>query len=83
MIHPKFNFNKAFREQVNKCMKTAFGAITQPHIITILEKNNTIVLALLMFYETRKNPKKNFKSLRCAIYTIIRNYVCIDYLARE
>ena len=36
-----------------------------------------------MFYETRKNPKKFFKVLSCAIYTILSNYVCIDYLASE
>ena len=35
-------------------MKTTFGAITQPRIRTILAKNNTRVLALLMFYDTRK-----------------------------
>ena len=56
MINPRLNINKALREQVNKCMKTTFGSITQPHIRTILLKNNTIVLALLMFNETIKNP---------------------------
>ena len=64
-------------------MKTTFGTITQPHIRTILAKNNTIVLALLMFYETRNNPKKAFKVLSCVIYKIISTYVCIDYLASE
>ena len=34
-----------------------------------------------MFYETRNNPKKYFKVLSCVIYTTIKNYVCIDYLA--
>ena len=34
-----------------------------------------------MFYETRAdNPGKNFRVLSCVIYTIIKNYVCIDYL---
>ena len=41
------------------------------------------MLALLIFYETRKCPKKFFKVLSCVIYTIIRNYVCIDYLGYE
>ena len=41
------------------------------------------MLELLLFYETRTNPEKVFKVLSCAIYTIIRNYVCIDYLASE
>ena len=36
-----------------------------------------------MFYETRNNPKKDFKVLSCVIYKIIINYVCIDYIARQ
>ena len=82
-MNPNLSINKAFKEQVTKCMKTTFGAITKPHIITILSKNITKVLVLLMFYETRKNPKKVFKVLSCVIYIIIINYVCIDYLASE
>ena len=34
-------------------MNTIFGAITQTFIKATLLKNNTIVLALLMFYATR------------------------------
>ena len=30
-----------------------------------------------------KKPKKSFKVLSCAIYIIISNYVCIDYLGSE
>ena len=77
-INPDLNINKSFKEQVTKCMKTKFSAITQPHIS--LKK---IVLALLIFYETRKNPKKVFKVLSCVLYKIISNYVCIDYLSSE
>ena len=45
-------------------------------------KNNTRFLGLLMLHETRaKKPKKYFIVLRCVIYTIINNYVFIDYLA--
>ena len=37
-----------------------------------------------MFYDTRqKKPKKILKVLSCVIYTIIRDYVCIDYLVSE
>ena len=63
-------------------MRIKIGTITQPHISKILTKK-TKVLALLMFYETRKNTKKVFKVLSCFIYTIIRNYVCIDFLTSE
>ena len=64
-------------------MNTTFGPITQPFIRSTLAKKKTTVLELLMFYETINNPKKYFKVLRCVIYTIINNYVCINYLACE
>ena len=81
MIIPTLSIKRVFKDQVNKCTNTTFGAMTQPHISKILWKKR--VLALLIFYETRKNPKKVFKVLSCVIYTIIRNYVCIDYLGYE
>ena len=64
-------------------MNNKFGPSTQPFIRATLSKNKKRVLALLMFYETRKNPKKAFKVLSFVIYKIISNYVCIDYLACE
>ena len=36
MTNPTLNIRKSFKEQVTKCMKTTFGAITQPHISKIL-----------------------------------------------
>ena len=80
IINPNSNINRAFREQVEKCMKTTFGAITQPFIRATLLKNKTRMLALLMFYETRAE-NISYRVLSCIIYTIIKNCVCIDYLA--
>ena len=34
MINPNLHVNKTFRYQVEKCMNTTFGAITQPFIKT-------------------------------------------------
>ena len=68
------NINKSCREQVDKCMNITFGPITQPFIRDTLEKHKTIVLALLLFYYTRKNPKKPFKVLSFVIYTMINDY---------
>ena len=35
-----------------------------------------------MFHETIvENPNENFRVLICVIYTMIENYVCIDYVA--
>ena len=62
-------------------MNDKFGELTQPVIKTKLYKNTSVV-ALIMFHETRgEKPKKYFMVLICVIYNIIKNYVCIDYLA--
>ena len=74
------NVNKGFREKVEKCMKTTFGTITQPFIRATLLKNKTRFLALLMFYET-KSRNIAYRVLSCVIYTIIKIYACIDYIA--
>ena len=61
-------------------MFTTFVAITQPFIKTTQLKNNTRVLALIMIYETISD-KISYIVLSCIIYTTIKNYVYIDYLA--
>ena len=80
MINPKLNINKSFREQVHTFRNNTFGPSTQPFIKSTLSRKKTRVLALFIFYETRKHPKKKFKVFSCVIYTIISNYVFIDYL---
>ena len=45
-------------------------------------KNNTFVMALIMIYETVGMSKTNvIIVLSCVVYTVIYNYVCIDYLS--
>ena len=84
MINPGLNVNKSFREQIEKGMYTKFGETKQTLIKSTLAKNNTSVLALIMFYETRAdNRKKYFRVLSFVIYTIIKYYVCIYYLAYQ
>ena len=58
MINPALNINKAFREQVNKFIKTTFCTITQHHHKTILAKNKRRVLSLIIFSERRKILRK-------------------------
>ena len=44
-------------------------------------KKNACVIALVMFYQNRTtNPKKVFRVLIFVLYSVIDNYVCIDYL---
>ena len=80
IINPGLNVTKSFRQQVQKCMCTKFGEITQPFIKGTLLKNNTRALALIMFHETIAD-KKAYGVLSCVVGTIIKNYVCIDYLS--
>ena len=74
MINPTLHVNKYFKKQVEKCMNNTFGSLTQPFILKIMTKNNTSVLALLIFYETIKKSEKYFRALSCVIYTIIDNF---------
>ena len=69
MMNPNLSINKYFKEQVKICMKNTFGTTTQQHISTILFKPNTRVLALVMFYDTRKKIKEIFQIVElCNIY---------------
>ena len=76
MMNIYLNSNKAFREQVKVCLKNTFGPDTNIHISKILSKKDTRVLALVIFYENRKE-------MSCVIYTIIGKYVCIHYSGSE
>ena len=50
MINPVLNVNKAFRYQVEKCMYTTFGELTQTFIIATWSGKKG-ALPLIMFYE--------------------------------
>ena len=54
MMNPNLGMKNNFREQVKVCIKTTFSTSTMTHISKILLKPNTIVLALVMFFENRK-----------------------------
>ena len=82
MVNPNLNINKTFIEQVEKCMKITFGAITQHFIRALFLKKKTRVLTLIMFYETRVENIA-YRLLNCVIYTMIKNHVCIEYLAYQ
>ena len=46
-----------------------------------MRQNDTCVIELVMFYETKtKNPTKGYMLLSCVLYYVIEYYVCIDYL---
>ena len=77
---PTLYSNKVSREQVKSMFKNTFGTDNNKNIHKTLQKQNTRVLALVVFYELGNiNPRKIFKVLSCVIYTIIDRYVFIDY----
>ena len=48
----------------------------------IMSKDNKCVIVLVMLYETiATNTVKLLRVLSCIVYSIINNYVCIDYLS--
>ena len=50
-------------------------------IRNVTRKKDTCIIALVIFYETKtKNPIELYRVLSCVFYSIIDNYVCIDYL---
>ena len=52
MMNPTFNRNRAFKDQVKLCLKNKLGPDTNSHIPKTSAKNNTRVLALVIFYES-------------------------------
>ena len=49
-------------------------------IIDVMKNKDTCIIALMMFYESKgKNSTKLYSVLSCVFYSIIEDYVCIDY----
>ena len=81
MVNPTLNVNKVFREQAYKCLRNTFNQGTMTGISNVPKINNTYIIGLVIFYENRTtNPIKLYKLLRCVLYSVIDNYVCIEYL---
>ena len=62
-------------------MDLKFDKKTMLSIKRVPKKDNTNVLALMVFYENRKNII--FKVLGSVIYRIMENYLCADYLCLQ
>ena len=81
MIKPSLRFNNAFRTQVEKCLDYSFYIRTMKTIKNVLMDNNTSVMSLIMINEKMEKYKKIYSVLSCVVYTLIENYVCIDYMS--
>ena len=81
MINPSIHINRKFREQAKKCLGCYFSTKTMKTVRDYLPKKNTSVMKLIMIYEnSEKGIRKMYRVLSCVVYTLIDNYVFIDYL---
>ena len=82
IINPSLHINKMFKIQVENCVGCSFSIKTMQSIKNCLMKKNTSIMAIIFIYETVViSIKKVFRVLSCVVYTLIENYVCIDYLS--
>ena len=54
MINPTLHVSKVFREQVEKCLRYTFHKNTMESINKFMRENDTYVIVLEIFYETKK-----------------------------
>ena len=81
MINPSLKFNNALITQVEKCL-CYFSIRPMKYIKKFLMKKNTSIMVLIMIYENNGEiPKTFYRVLSCVVYTLIDNYVCIDYIS--
>ena len=78
MLNPGLNINKAFRKQLEIILALTFDYKTSVPIRTVLIKESTCVLLLLLYHENRNNH--TFKVLSSVVYFMMENYACADYL---
>ena len=63
-------------------MNNMFGTLAQHFIKNVMAKKNTCVLELIMFHDTiQTKSNRAFIVLSCVIYTMVDNFVYIDYIS--
>ena len=59
-----------------------FSNLTMKTIKHCLMKKNKSIMALIMIYENNvKDTKTVYIVISCVVYTLIENYICMDYLS--
>ena len=82
MINPSLHVNKVFREQVEKLLNATFIEDKMVPIKDVMKNRYTYVFALIMFYDNKgTKPIKVYTVLSFFLYSLIYNYVCIEYLS--
>ena len=81
MVNSSLHVNKLFIEQVEIILNATFHERTMVPIIYVMKKKNTYIIALIIFYENKvTKQKKVYRVLNCVIYSLMDNYILIDYL---
>ena len=71
--------NKAFKEQVDKCLSNQFDVTTSKHIMKTPKQYHTRVIDLIIFYNDSKSLI--FNELGVFVHFFIEKYVHVDYLS--
>ena len=71
--------NKAFKEQVDKCLPNQFDVTTSKHIMKTPKQYHTRVIDLIIFYNDSKSLI--FNELGVFVHFFIEKYVHVDYLS--
>ena len=74
---------------IEKCINQfAIGYMVNPKLHVTMTgiinamKNNTCVIVLVIFYDNRtNNTMKFYRFLSGVLYSVIENYVCIEYIS--
>ena len=76
LMNPVPHVNKVFIKQVEQCLRAKFHQNTMESIKSVMRKEDTCIIALIMFYNIKtKNPIKVYRVLSCVRYSFIENYV--------
>ena len=78
MTYPFLKKHRTRRDQVIKMFQSTFKLVTLNSIKNELSKKNVSVLSFMMFYDKRK--QFTYKVIGSVIYTIIHEYIFVDYL---
>ena len=82
MINFSLKFNNTIRIKVETFVCVYFSAGAMKTIKNCLMKKNTCVMSIIMIYENNGEiPKRLYRVLCYVVYSLIYNYVCIEYLS--
>ena len=81
MITLHFKLIGCSYNKLKKWSRATFYENIMENIRDVIKNKDTCVIAIIMFYESKgRNPIQVYMVLSCVLYSLIKNYVCIDYI---